>query len=229
MANSDSTPAARPNAHWRYIGIFYAIACGFSWLVWAPLYLGQRGLKLLPFDPFMPVAICIGTAGPLVAAYITHRLETGNWRAAKFIPRQKLRLFWLLGGPILILFCFFVVFPALISKGSPAHWQWHPSVLAGILVPMFNYNLFGGPLFEEFGWRAFLLTRLQSILPVGSGQSWIAAIVVGIMWAAWHLPILIVPLITSASIPAYFLDVIGLSLVMTFAFNASEECVAVLL
>jgi hypothetical protein len=34
-------------------------------------------------------------------------------------------------------------------------------------------------------------------------------------------------LITSASIPDYFLDVIGLSLVMTFAFNASEQCVAV--
>jgi membrane protease YdiL (CAAX protease family) len=32
-------------------------------------------------------------------------------------------------------------------------------------LPMFNYNLLGGPLFEEFGWRGFLQAHLQKIMP----------------------------------------------------------------
>jgi hypothetical protein len=52
-------------------------------------------------------------------------------------------------GPLLVLLCTFVVFPAFISTGNPAQWRWHPSVLAGLWFPMFNYNLLGCPLFEN--------------------------------------------------------------------------------
>lgn len=135
----------------KYIAIYYAIACGIAWILWAPLVLGQNGLRLLGISPPVPVMICLGTIGPLIACYLTHRLQTGNWRAVRFLPRDALRLLWLTIAPLLILFCFFVVFPALISKGGPQAWHWHPGVLSGIFVPMFNYNLLGGPLFEEFG------------------------------------------------------------------------------
>jgi membrane protease YdiL (CAAX protease family) len=121
---------------------------------------------------------------------------------------------------MLILLCFFVVFPALISKGPPSAWRWHLSVLGGILVPMFNYNLLGGPLFEEFGWRGFLQSRLQDVLP-----PWIAAICVGVMWAAWHLPLFLVQGWSSASPVTYPVILIGLSMVMAFGFNASEEAI----
>jgi hypothetical protein len=86
---------------------------------------------------------------------------------------------------------------------------------------MFNYNLFGGPLFEEFGWRGFLQTRLQQVLP-----PWIAAICVGIMWAAWHLPLFLVGW-SSASPLIFTFIVVGLSVIMAFAFNASGRAVAV--
>jgi membrane protease YdiL (CAAX protease family) len=87
---------------------------------------------------------------------------------------------------------------------------------------MFNYNLFGGPLFEEFGWRGFLQVRLQEVLP-----PWIAAICVGLMWAAWHLPLFLIPRWSSALPPVFFLLLIGLSMTMAFGFNASGESVAV--
>lgn len=47
--------------------------------------------------------------------------------------------------------------------------------------------LFGvGPLGEEMGWRGFLQDRLQE-----HGNSAMIAIVIGVVWAAWHLPLVI--------------------------------------
>jgi uncharacterized protein len=169
----------------------------------------------------LPVSVCIGTLGPAIACFVSHRMETGNWRAVRLFPPLDRRSLWLLGGPLAILFCRFFVFAALITKGGPAAWHWHPGVLAGILIPMFNYNLFGGPLFEEFGWRGYLQSRLQQMLP-----PWIAAIAVGILWSIWHLPLFLVGW-GGASVVSFTLILIGVSLIMAFAFNASGEAVLV--
>jgi membrane protease YdiL (CAAX protease family) len=118
-------------------------------------------------------------------------------------------------------FLFLSPVPAFISKGDPRAWHWHVSALLGLWVPMFNYNLFGGPLFEEFGWRGFLQSQLQQVLP-----PWIAAICVGIMWAAWHLPLFLVGW-SSASPLVFTFIVVGLSVLIAFAFNASGRAVVV--
>jgi membrane protease YdiL (CAAX protease family) len=86
---------------------------------------------------------------------------------------------------------------------------------------MFNYNLLGGPLFEEFGWRGFLQAHLQKIMP-----SWIAAICVGIMWAAWHAPLFLVTWSSSSPL-IYIVIVIGLATLIACAFNASGGAVLV--
>ena len=199
----------------KSVAVFYGIACGFSWLVWAPVVLGPDGLKVIKLALPPPVFACIATLGPLLACFITFRIETGHWRAVRLLPPTRSQLLWLLFGPLVVLICFFFVFPLLISKGSPGTWHWHFGVLAGIVVPMFNYNLLGGPLFEEFGWRGFLQTRLQTALP-----PWLAAICVGILWAAWHLPLFLVS--WSSAPPLVFAFImIGLSLWMACAFNAS--------
>jgi membrane protease YdiL (CAAX protease family) len=169
----------------------------------------------------LPVSVCIGTLGPAIACFVSHRMETGNWRAVRLFPPLDRRSLWLLGGPLAILFCRFFVFAALITKGGPVAWRWHPGVLAGILIPMFNYNLFGGPLFEEFGWRGYLQSRLQQMLP-----PWIAAIAVGILWSIWHLPLFLVGW-SGASAVSFTSILIGVSLIMAFAFNASGEAVLV--
>ena len=207
---------------WKWIATYYAIACGVSWAFWAPIILGHDGLKLFDASPPIPVFISIGTLGPLLACFVAHRLRYQDWRAVRLLPCHRSQWAWLLLGPLLILFCFFVVFPGLVSKGAPAGWRWRPTVLSGILVPMFNYNLLAGPLFEEFGWRGFLQSRLQAVLP-----SWIAAVCVGALWAVWHLPLFFLKGWSSAAPPAYLLIVIGLSLVMAYGFNAAGRSVLV--
>jgi uncharacterized protein len=206
---------------WKAVSLYYAIACGWAWLAWSPVVLGSGGLKVIHLNASLPVFSCIATLGPLFGCFLTHRLETGNWRTVHVLPRTLMEWLWLFMGPLLILATYFVVFPALISKGGPAQWHWQTHILAGLWIPMFSYNLLGGPLFEEFGWRGFLQARLQQVMP-----PWIAAICVGVLWAAWHGPLFLV-IWSSASPPAYILIVIGSSLLIACAFNASRGAVLV--
>lgn len=205
---------------WKYVAMYYAIACGITWSIWTPLALGRNGLKIFDIDPPFPVLVAFGTLGPLIAAFLAHRFCEGNWRAVRLFPSRPAQWLWLALAPLLVVFGFFAVFPALISEGPPGAWRWHIGVLSGLLVPMFNYNLLGGPLFEEFGWRGFLQPRLQGIMP-----AWTAAIVVGILWATWHLPLFFVQGWTNVSPIVYFLIMIGVSLMMAYGFNASGKSV----
>jgi uncharacterized protein len=205
----------------RSVFLYYGIAIGWAWLVWAPLALGADGLKILSISPSLPVLTCIATLGPSLGCFITHRIETGNWKAIRLLPPTRGRWTWMLLGPLLVLLCTFVVFPAFISTGNPAQWRWHPSVLAGLWFPMFNYNLLGGPLFEEPGWRGFLQPRLEEVM-----RPWIAAICVGVMWAAWHIPLFFVTW-TSASPLVFLLIEVGVAILIAFAFNSSGKAVLV--
>jgi membrane protease YdiL (CAAX protease family) len=201
--------------------LYYAIAIGWSWLLWTPVVLGEDGLKLLRIHPSLPVFTCIATLGPTLGCLIVHRRETGNWRAVHLLPSAARRWLWILLGPLMILFCGFVLFPALISSGSPAQWRWQPSALLDFWFPMFNLNLFGGPLFEEPGWRGFLQPRLEQFV-----RPWVAALCVGVMWSVWHVPLFFVGW-TSASPLSFLLVETGLAVLIAFAFNASGKAVLV--
>jgi membrane protease YdiL (CAAX protease family) len=67
-----------------------------------------------------------------------------------------------------------------------------------------------------------LQSRLQQILPFSA-----AAVCVGVLWAAWHLPLFLFRGWSSAPPAVFVLIMIGLSLVMAFAFNVSGGSVAV--
>lgn len=155
-----------------------------------------------------------------MACCVTHRVETGNWKVVRVISPLRRQIYWILLGPLLVFVCYFLVFPALMSKGDPRTWHWHPSALVAIPGYMFGYNLLGGPLFEEFGWRGFLQSRLQRLL-----APWLATLCVGTMWAAWHFPLFLVRGWTNASPLEFLFIMTGLSLVIAFGFNASGQSI----
>ena len=63
---------------WRSVALFYVIACGMSWLIWLPLILGPKGLKIIPYNLSFPVIVSLGTLGPLVACFIAYRQHIGS-------------------------------------------------------------------------------------------------------------------------------------------------------
>jgi hypothetical protein len=88
----------------KSVMLFYGIACGFAWLAWTPLVLSPAGLKLHKHAVSFPISACIGTLGPFLACFISHRVQAGNWRAVRLMPRSRLQMIWHLLGPLLVLF-----------------------------------------------------------------------------------------------------------------------------
>lgn len=68
---------------------------------------------------------------------------------------------------------------------------------------------------EEVGWRGYALPRLAQYVGLGG-----ASLVLGVVWAAWHLPLFILPDSgsTGQSFPAYLLQVMALSVVLAFLY-----------
>jgi membrane protease YdiL (CAAX protease family) len=70
---------------------------------------------------------------------------------------------------------------------------------------------------EELGWRGFALPALQERY-----DALIASVVIGIVWAVWHLPAFAfsIPGYTG-SFALYTLLVVGISIVLTWLYNSS--------
>jgi uncharacterized protein len=74
----------------------------------------------------------------------------------------------------------------------------------------FLFILFQGPLAEELGWRGFLLLHLMDrYSPLG------ASVIVGLVWAAWHINLFFSP---PASLALFVASTVALSILMTVLF-----------
>lgn len=82
------------------------------------------------------------------------------------------------------------------------------SAEAGLLVTLF----LRGPMGEELGLRGFALPRLQARM-----SPFRASVIIGVLWAAWHLPILVSRDVVS--IVAFLLLAFVLSFIFTWLFN----------
>jgi len=95
----------------------------------------------------------------------------------------------------------------------------------GLLLPLLVvYGLLVVPLFEEPGWRGFALPRLQQTYgPIT------AAVALGATWAFWHLPNFFIPGSPHYGMPfsGFLIEVVGLSVLMTWIFNATRGSVLV--
>ena len=107
---------------------------------------------------------------------------------------------------------------AVTLTGGTA-WPTDAPALLGVFAAT---ALYGGPLGEEPGWRAFALPRLQTRLsPV------LASVVVGLGWAAWHLPLQLQGAYEASMGPQLsgiitrFLSQVAVAVIFTWLFNHS--------
>ena len=75
---------------------------------------------------------------------------------------------------------------------------------------MFLFILFQGPLAEELAWRGFLLPRLP-----GKCSPLRASMILGVVWAAWHINVFFSPISEWALFTA---SAVALSILMTVLF-----------
>lgn len=85
-------------------------------------------------------------------------------------------------------------------------------------LPALALAMFLGPI-EEFGWRGLALPLLQRRF----APFW-AGLILGIIWAVWHIPSFLMSGLpqSSWSVAPYFLAIVAVSVILTPFFNASK-------
>ena len=106
-------------------------------------------------------------------------------------------------------------------NGTAGEFPYSPWIL---VFPALAQALFLGTI-EEFGWRGIALPLLQrKMAPV-----W-ASLVVGIIWAVWHLPAFLLGgglVYGSWAVVPFFIGLIALSMVITPLFNSARGSILI--
>jgi membrane protease YdiL (CAAX protease family) len=204
------------------------MAYAFSWIVWSPWVLGQDGAGVLPIhiNPaligYLNAAAIL--AGPTLAAFIMTATTEGRTGVRRLLGRFvlwrvgiKWYLFALLGVPLIMVLGTMVYsmdLPNLGALGGPSYLLSYLATFALVIV-------LGGPLFEEPGWRGFALPRMERL-----HGPLLASLILGVLWALWHLPEFLVPSWAASSggggvlgITLFTLTALTFTIVITWVFN----------
>ena len=186
---------------------FFVLAFGLSWWTWPFVILNPDSAPLLHFGvlfaAFITAAIAGGRAGvrSLVA-------EILHWRVASrwYVAAIGLPVVAIIGTAVAA-----VVVGATLE--SPA------KIAEGLLllpVAVVTTTLFAGPLSEEPGWRGIALPRM-----VGRMGALGASLVLGLIWAAWHLPLFVSDPANQREPIPFALALVGASIVVTWLYASS--------
>ncbi len=214
-----------------HVLLFLAVTFGWSWGFWSLPVLAQYGVDLPAGLADLAAGGTPAPWGPLVGALAVALLRGGP-RGVLDLLRLGLRFrigwrWWL----VVVL-----LFPALIGGALLAGWlagaQIVPSAAMAnpAMIPVaFVIILFtGGPLQEEFGWRGTLLDPMQDRFGALG-----ASLVVGAVWALWHLPLFHFP---NEAAPYYgrpfwglFVTCLMVSVLFTWIWNHTDRSILAML
>jgi membrane protease YdiL (CAAX protease family) len=198
---------------------FFLLTFVVSWTLWiaaAAVFDGvaatgqvSPGIRALIFLP--------GTFAPsLVAVALTARQEG---RAGVFALLQRL-FQWRVG---LRWYAFAIVYmaaikltAALVHRVATGSWpRFGDTALYVMLAATIFSTVVGGQAGEEIGWRGYALTRLTTRMGLAG-----ASVLLGVIWAAWHLPLFFIPRtdLTEQSFPFFLLAVTPLSTAIAWLY-----------
>ena len=200
---------------------FFALTYAATWISWgaASALSGGGGSAATGISPIAGALFLFGTIAPsLVALVLTERVEgraatrallarVFQWRvgarwylfAVGYMPAVKLSV-------------------ALVHRVATGRWPafgqeaWY---LMAIAI-LFSTWVQAG---EEIGWRGYALPRLSDRFGLAP-----ASIILGIIWATWHLPLFFVlgSDTYGQSFPLYLLQVIPVSVAMAWLYWRTE-------
>lgn len=189
---------------------FFALTLAISWGLWIPILSALPSaskLAVIPgaFGPALAAATVIRLRGESVRAWFGKCLD---WRVAPRWYGVALGLPLAFGATMGLI---------LVVAGG----RFDAARLASV-VPMypvmlaFTALLGGGQ--EEFGWRGLALPALQERFDAVT-----ASVVVGVVWAVWHLPLFAFDVSGYAgrSFLLYAVVVVGFSLLFTWLYNGT--------
>lgn len=197
---------------------YFILAYAISWAIGIPLALIAQGKVDLQIPYFVHYFYAYG---PMLAAFIMTGLTKGRTGIADIFKRlttwQMRPTWWLLALSPLPAY-FLIVIVLRIIQGA-----WVDLSLLGQVN--FLPNLGIGALFlwiltygigEEVGWRGFALPRLQETMSALN-----ATLVLGVLWALWHLPIFFY-LFDPALAVGWFFGLMCGAILFTWMYNSTD-------
>jgi membrane protease YdiL (CAAX protease family) len=192
--------------------IFFVIAFLLSWLPWPLVLLNPDSSPMVPFGPLLAAVVAAALSGGLrsVRGLLG---QLGRWRSA---PR------WYLAGLLLpVALTWLSVELAVVAGGSaavhrPLDWAEVATTFASTVI------LVG--LFEEVGWRGYAFDALQ--------RRWSGlrpALLVGVVWALWHLPLLVSDPTRQRPALQFVILVIAQSLFFSWLYNSTTAGLVVVI
>lgn len=183
-------------------------------------YLPMVLLLLITLPPEIPfeVFLVIGSWAPNIAAIIVLGLilneKGGIRRLFAGWGKWKFGFKWYLAAISPLAVAFLVAGIYLFSGGKRVP-QEQPMTVSVLLIS-FLLCLITGAMGEELGWRGFMLPRLQARF-----NALVSGLIVGIVWAFWHLPLWYLPGMVWEALPfwAFALQAVTSSIVFTWVIN----------
>ncbi|MFC7096400.1 CPBP family intramembrane glutamic endopeptidase [Halobaculum marinum] len=209
------------------VAVFFALAYAISWLAWLGPILGLS-------EPISTLGFVVGGFGPALAALVVTWLGRDSVRAwARQIVDWRVAPRWYVAALTIPL-----VVVALTSVGlSVAGMSVDPGLLPDrvslVLVSFVSIALVGGGN-EEPGWRGLALPKLQEqYAPVS------ATLILGVVWALWHLPLLATGPTTfhglaefvdvAPSVGVRILNIVGVAFILTWIYNETGSVLLAIL
>lgn len=217
MATTTATPSRTTSTARAFPVKYFVIAFAFTWTLWWLAALEARGLiSSLPIP-----AQGLGVLGPLVAAVILTAQEGGRAGLRSLfsrIVRWRVAPVWygvVLLGPVLLYLATLALEVAL--GGQPPSF----GALVGALPTVLIYAALMVVLVslgEEVGWRGYALPALQARY-----GALLSSVVLGTMWALWHLPLFFNPDMFYSNMPfvVQLAIQIPMAILFTWVFNST--------
>ena len=236
-----TTPQAKPLGLTRTFAAhpmlaYTLIAYLGTWLLLLPMVLGRDGLGLLsynvPFPIYAVLFLLSSYTGPTLGAFLVVGAMEGSAGRRKLLSRYALwrvgiqwYLIAIFGLPLIYLLVISILngsFP--LAELMANKFSFFTAYLPALLI--FPALITWG---EEPGWRGFALTHMEAVT-----KPWLAAIVVGILHAFWHLPVFLMvngPVALGPfDLNRFLLNSVGivsLTLIWTWVFNNARGSILI--
>jgi membrane protease YdiL (CAAX protease family) len=187
-----STLPQTQNSQGRELGIFFTITFVWTWTFWILRILILNNGITLPIS--QEDSKIIGGLGPLCVAFILTYLFDGKKGLISLLKRgvdfEYVKGWWI---PLLLLTTSTTLIAyQLVDLIQPIpNIIRLPNALDAFIEVLFILILIS--VAEEFGWRGYALDRLQCKFNSNNHTAIISSIILGVIWAVWHLPLFFTP------------------------------------
>lgn len=198
---------------------FVVLAYSISWLCWLPLLADRQDVVGWSASTYLHL---LGGLGPAVAAVVVTAAVAGRCGVRDLLRRAvawRGRLRWIALAVIGPLALFGVA--VVVARAVEGAWPDLSRFGASTEFPALPLAVFSNVLFygfgEEIGWRGFAQPTLQY-----RHSALHAALVISLVWTAWHLPLFGITA-TYRAMPAvgfvgFFLSMVSASLVLAWLY-----------